>query len=181
MGNFVECSFFDNPLIEFLSSVYLHDSGEEINDISKTKIERMLPFLCGISSRDKKGEQKIVHKFNEQVGTNHSDQDPEFYVRYLTEQWLETPLPFLHCIYEARMKKIQLRPPQNENQIFIVQAKLTINDLVALSHYLDNFDKSRVHLDAIIIKDCGLNDASLSVLGSKVSNHVTDNDHHLRY
>ena len=184
VGNFVECSFFDTPLIEFLSSIHLHTSGEEVNAISKTKLVKMLPFLCGISSLDKEKEQKIIRKFILEVGSDPLHQDPGFYLRFLQELLLESPLPFLHCIYEARMKKILVRPPSNEKQIYIVEIKMANHDIVALAHYLENFEKSRVDLGAIIIKNCGLNDESLAVLGNKVStlhilffvqNHFTSN------
>ena len=35
--------------------------------------------------------------------------------------WLESPITFLHCVHEARMKKIVHLPPPSEKQIYIVQ------------------------------------------------------------
>jgi hypothetical protein len=35
--------------------------------------------------------------------------------------WLESPLTFLHCCHEARLKKIALLPPPNEKHICVVQ------------------------------------------------------------
>ena len=42
---------------------------------------------------------------------------------YLFSQsmWLESPITFLHCVHEARMKKIVHLPPPSEKQIYIVQ------------------------------------------------------------
>ena len=122
-----------------------------------------------ISAYDGKGEEKIVHKFINEVGSNQSDRDPEFYMRFLQNLWLESTLSFLHCIHEGRMKQIHLRPPQNETEIFIVESKLAIDDLIALGYYLDNFDKKHVRLESVVIKDCDIRDDSLAVLGNKVT------------
>ena len=81
------------------------------------------------------------------------------------------------------MKKIHLLPPPSEKQIYIVQTKMAIHDIVSLAYYLENFDRcghcindlnffcdirSRIDPDALVIQDCGLNDETLSVLGKRV-------------
>ena len=40
------------------------------------------------------------------------------------------------------MKKIHLLPPPSEKQIYIVQTKMAIHDIVSLAYYLENFDRS---------------------------------------
>ena len=39
------------------------------------------------------------------------------------------------------MKKIHLLPPPSEKQIYIVQTKMAIHDIVSLAYYLENFDR----------------------------------------
>ena len=43
--------------------------------------------------------------------------------KLLQSMWLESPITFLHCVHEARMKKIVHLPPPSEKQIYIVQVK----------------------------------------------------------
>ena len=132
----------------------------------------MLPLVCGISSSDKGEGQKIVNKFIKEVGTESSDRNTEFYLKYLHGMFLESPITFLHCIHEARMKKVHLLPPPNEKQIYIVQTKMAIHDIVALTYYLENYDKSRINPEALVIQDCGLNDDALHVFGKKVKKKI---------
>ena len=150
VGNFMECSFVDKQMVEFLACIHLHAEEEDLNDIAKTKSIRMLPLVCGISSSDKGEGQKIVNKFIKEVGTESSDRNAEFYLKYLHGMFLESPITFLHCIHEARMKKVHLLPPPNEKQIYIVQTKMAIHDIVALTYYLDNYDKSRINPEALV-------------------------------
>ena len=56
----------------------------------------------------------------------------------------DSPITFLHCIHESRMKKIHILPPPSEKQIYIVQTKMAIHDLVSLAYYLENFDRSDI-------------------------------------
>ena len=67
------------------------------------------------------------------------------------------------------MKKIHVLPPPSEKQIYIVQTKMAIHDIVALAYYLENFDRSRINPEALVIQDCGLNDDALQTLGKRVS------------
>lgn len=39
------------------------------------------------------------------------------------------------------MKKVHLLPPPSEKQIYIVQTKMAIHDIVSLAYYLENFDR----------------------------------------
>ena len=168
VGNFMECSFVDKLMLEFLACVHLHTNEEDLNDIAKTKSIRMIPLMCGIASGDKGEGQKIINKFIREVGTDASERNPDFYLKYLHGMFLESPITFLHCIHEARMKKVHLLPPPNEKQIYIVQTKMAIHDIVALTYYLENYDRSKVNPDALVIQDCGLNDDALHVFGKKV-------------
>ena len=76
--------------------------------------------------------------------------------------WLESPITFLHCVHEARMKKIVHLPPPSEKQIYIVQVmssrfaphhhicyqtKMAIHDIVATTYYLENYDRSKINLE----------------------------------
>ena len=85
------------------------------------------------------------------------------------------------------MKKIHLLPPPSEKQIYIVQTKMAIHDIVSLAYYLENFDRwkvflistiliilnrSRIDPEALVIQDCGLNDEHLSVMGKRVSDNT---------
>ena len=77
------------------------------------------------------------------------------------------------------MKKIHLLPPPSEKQIYIVQTKMAIHDIVSLAYYLENFDRLKVFListridpEALVIQDCGLNDEHLSVMGKRVSDNT---------
>ena len=81
----------------------------------------------------------------------------------------DSPITFLHCIHESRMKKIHILPPPSEKQIYIVQTKMAIHDIVALAYYLENYDRSRINPEALVIQDCGLNDDALQTLGKRVS------------
>ena len=81
--------------------------------------------------------QKIVHKLMAEVSTQSSNRKPDFYLKFLQvsikrrrkslkdqnvqSMWLESPITFLHCVHEARMKKIVHLPPPSEKQIYIVQ------------------------------------------------------------
>ena len=132
--------------------------------------------------------------------------------------WLESPITFLHCVHEARMKKIVHLPPPSEKQIYIVQVimmvmmmrmmadpfafllggivpfktilialssyhnqalwglrlsfilkcmpwfeiniicyffslqtKMAIHDIVATTYYLENYDRSKINLEVMII------------------------------
>ena len=83
--------------------------------------------------------QKIVHKLMNEVSTQSSNRRPDFYLKFLQvkcfflvknvldanffsqSMWLESPITFLHCVHEARMKKIVHLPPPSEKQIYIVQ------------------------------------------------------------
>ena len=69
-------------------------------------------------------------------------------VLYLQIKYLffpsDSPITFLHCIHESRMKKIHILPPPSEKQIYIVQTKMAIHDLVSLAYYLENFDRSDI-------------------------------------
>ena len=172
IGNVVECNFFDKHLINFLASVHLHLSGEEVSEVSKDDILQMLPYLCGISSNVKNGEQRIVNLFVTEVASNFLDQDPELYVRFTKELWMDSLSIFLHCVYEGRLKKIKIRPPDNENEIFIVETDLAIHDVIALAYYLDKVDYRRVHITGLGIQDCNLTDKSLDVLANKVEYHM---------
>ena len=58
-----------------------------------------------------------------------------------TYRFVDSPITFLHCIHESRMKKIHLLPPPSEKQIYIVQTKMAIHDIVSLAYYLENFDR----------------------------------------
>ena len=170
VGNFMECSFHDKQMMEFLACLHIHTSQEELGDISKTKTIKMIPLLCSLASRDKSDSQKIVFKVVREFGDEEgSDRNAEYYLKYLQGMFLESPITFLHCIHESRMKKIHLLPPPNEKQIYIVQTKMAIHDIVALAYYLENFDRSRINPEALVIQDCGLNDDALQTLGKRVS------------
>lgn len=56
-----------------------------------------------------------------EVSTESSNRKPEYYLKFLQSMWLESPITFLHCVHEARMKKIVHLPPPSEKQIYIVQ------------------------------------------------------------
>ena len=170
VGNFMECSFHDKQMMEFMACLHIHTGQEELGDISKTKTIKMIPLLCALASRDKSDSQKIVFKVVKQFGDEEeSDRNAEYYLKYLQGMFLESPITFLHCIHESRMKKIHLLPPPNERQIYIVQTKMAIHDIVALAYYLENFDRSRINPEALVIQDCGLNDDALQTLGKRVS------------
>ena len=170
VGNFMECSFHDKQMMEFLACLHIHTSQEELGEISKTKTIKMIPLLCSLASRDKSDSQKIVFKVVREFGEEEgSDRNAEYYLKYLQGMFLESPITFLHCIHESRMKKIHLLPPPNEKQIYIVQTKMAIHDIVALAYYLENYDRSRINPEALVIQDCGLNDDALQTLGKRVS------------
>ena len=170
VGNFMECSFHDKQMMEFMACLHIHTSQEELGDISKTKTIKMIPLLCALASRDKSESQRIVFKVVKEFGDEEeSDRNAEYYLKYLQGMFLESPITFLHCIHESRMKKIHLLPPPNERQIYIVQTKMAIHDIVALAYYLENFDRSRINPEALVIQDCGLNDDALQTLGKRVS------------
>ena len=177
VGNFMECSFHDKQMMEYLACLHIHTSQEELGDISKTKTIKMIPLLCSIASRDKSDSQKIVFKVVREFGEEEdsdSDRNAEYYLKYLQGMFLESPITFLHCIHESRMKRIHLLPPPNEKQIYIVQTKMAIHDIVALAYYLENYDRSRINPEALVIQDCGLNDDALQTLGKRVSQDWTN-------
>ena len=121
----------------------------------------MVPLLCGLASRDKSESQKIVYKVVKSLGAEDAEyKNTEEYLRYLQGLFLgnlhkkfytnninimhnnlESPITFLHCIHESRMKKIHILPPPSEKSIYIVQTKMAIHDIVSLAYYLENFDR----------------------------------------
>ena len=97
-------------------------------------------LLVGLKRMFRGEGQKIVHKLMAEVSTQSSNRKPDFYLKFLQvlfkqeicfvkelmkkklqSMWLESPITFLHCVHEARMKKIVHLPPPSEKQIYIVQ------------------------------------------------------------
>ncbi|XP_023335724.1 uncharacterized protein LOC111706991 [Eurytemora carolleeae] len=107
-------------------------------------------------------------KFLQELSYDPPDRDTDTYLKHLNGLWLESPVTFLHCCHEARMRKICLLPPPNEKHICVIQAKLALHDVVALTYYLEHFDQTVVCPESLLIQDCGLTDEALAVLGKKL-------------
>ena len=164
-----EINFIDTPIIEYLASIHTHISEENMDDFSKNKLIDGLPFMCGLSSLETRLEsQRIVSELLHAISGIPPKRTPHFYLKCLDKLWIETQIVFLNCVYEARLKKIDLYPPPNDKTIVLGLTKLHIHDLAPLSWYLTHVDPEVVQLDAVLLQNCGLNDECLEMLGKGI-------------
>ena len=173
LGHFVECNFFDRPLVEFLASIHVHVHDEDIGDLSQSDLAVMLPILCGISSQSKEKEQNLVKNFVTTLVSSPVQKEPEYYLhkKQLQDVWMnqETPLLLFSAIYEARLKSVHDKHPTSETELNFFETQLELHHLVTISHYLSQVDRKHVRINTFSAKNCGLNNDSLSLLAEKVS------------
>ncbi|XP_040568207.1 uncharacterized protein [Lepeophtheirus salmonis] len=166
-GSGMEVQLADCPLVEFLASIHSHTSTKN-EPLSKNKILEGLPFLCGLSSEDGSESQKIVRMFLEALSGIPSPniRKPSHYLDSLSRLWEETQLVFLTCVYEARLRKIQIfPPPDNSKVINLGLTKLHQHELICLSWYLANLDSETVNLEVLMLQDCDIDDDGIKLLG----------------
>lgn len=161
------CTFF----VEFLACVHLHTDDGDLGEISRTKTIRMVPLLCGLASRfeenieslhclplpgtsqrARRSSSRLSRTLVQKMRNTRTPRSIlDIFKLYIWVSVLvlkvcpfyssDSPITFLHCIHESRMKKIHLLPPPSEKQIYIVQTKMAIHDIVSLAYYLENFDR----------------------------------------
>ncbi|TRY77862.1 hypothetical protein TCAL_08134 [Tigriopus californicus] len=164
-GNFLETHFIDSLFIDFLGVLHTHAAEEDISDFSKQKLVTTIPLLCGLSSKEKSPDQKIVAQMLDGMTGVRSKRDPLFYVKFLEHLWMESQQTFLNAVYEARLRKITIYPPPGDRQIVLALARLYPHDVIPLAYYLHNIDHNHVQLEGLMLQDCGLDDSSLKILG----------------
>lgn len=164
-GNFLETHFIDSLFIDFLGVLHTHAAEEDISDFSKQKLATTIPLLCGLSSKEKTPDQKIVAQMLDGMTGVRSKRDPLFYIKFLEHLWMESQQTFLNAVYEARLRKIAIYPPPGDRQIVLALARLYPHDVIPLGYYLHNIDQDQVKLEGLMLQDCGLDDQSLKILG----------------
>ena len=169
---FVECNFFDKPMVEFLSSIFVHVTDEEIGDLSQEDLSAMLPSLCGVSSQTKEKEQNLVRNLIATLVSTAVQRTPEYYLhkKQLQDLWMTEPDPLLLflAVYEARLQTVHDKHPRSETELNFFETRLENHHLIIIDYYLSQVDRKHVRINTFVAKDCGLNNESLSLLADKV-------------
>lgn len=172
-GSFIEVHFVHSLLMDFLASVHVHLANEEVGDWTKNKLVTCLPFLCGLSVKDsgnKVASQSIVKRVVDSMSGLPPTRDPDYYIRFLQNLWLETQQVFLNCVYEARMRSVTIYPPPGDKQIVLALNTLYMHDVIPLAYYLENVDASKIHVEGLLMQECNMDDNVLRAFGKHVWN-----------
>ena len=182
---FVECNFFDRPMVEFLASIFVHVSDEEIGDLSQSDLSAMLPSLCGVSSQTKEKEQNLVRNLVSTLVSTAVQRNPEFYLhkKQLQDLWMSEPDPLLlfRAVYEARLQTIHDKHPRAETELNFFETRLESHHLITINYYLCQVDRKHVRIATFSARDCGLNNESLTLLAEKVSPPFCSTDLYQNY